>query len=123
MNPETLLTTDQLKAICTRHDIIYQHHTRITTGFSHEVHKLNDNMIIKLFRPGEMLKYQTELVLLGSNLDFPKPKLIAFYESKDEKERSYIIMSYVDGVALGGVWDMVADSQREKLVKGISRAL
>ena len=124
MNPKTLLTTDQIINICNRHNIIYKNHTRITIGFSHEVHKLNNNTIIKLYKLGESIKYyQTELALLGSNLNFPKAKLIACYESKNKNERNYIIMSYVDGVSLGGVWHLANNTQREKIVKDVSKAL
>lgn len=124
MNPKTKLTTEQIIAICNRHNIIYKNHTRITIGFSHEVHKLNNNMIIKLYKLGEPIKYyQTELAILGSNLNFPKAKLIACYESKNKNERNYIIMSYVNGVSLGGVWHVANNTQREELIKDITKTL
>lgn len=97
MNPETKLTDEQIKAICARHNIPYHSHARINTGFSHEVHKLNDDLIIKLFNTSNPVNFKTELTLLQSDLDFPRPRLVASHQSTDAQDRSYIIMSFVSG--------------------------
>lgn len=119
MNPDTKLTTEQLKTICERHNIAYISHARINSGFSHEVHRLNDDMVIKLYKSEKPERFKTELALLASALSFLKPKLIASHEAKDDAERSYIIMSYVPGVSLGSKWHEASDTQRENLVKSI----
>lgn len=123
MNPETLLTDDQVKVICTRHNIPYRSHTRINTGFSHEVHKLNDDLIIKLFNTSNPVNFKTELALLQSDLDFPKPKLVASYQGTSKQNRSYIIMSFVPGISLGSKWHEATDEQREQLIQDISKTL
>lgn len=122
MNPDTKLSIKELKIICERHGIDYRGHERVTTGFSHEVHRLNDNLIIKLFNKASNKNFLTESKILA--LESPKllkPKLVAAYEP--EASRAYIIMSYVPGVALGGVWHKASDEQREELIKQISSVL
>ena len=123
MNPETKLTDDQIKAICARHNIPYELHARINTGFSHEVHRLNDDLLIKLFNTSEPRNFETELALLKSDLDFPKPKFIASHQGTSKQDRDYVIMSFVDGLSLGGKWHEATDQQREQLIKDISKTL
>lgn len=123
MNPETKLTDERIKAICERHDIPYRSHTRINTGFSHEVHRLNNDLLIKLFNTGKPRNFETELTLLKSDLDFPKPKLVASYQGKSDQDRSYIIMSFVPGISLGSKWHEATDGQREQLIEDISKTL
>lgn len=123
MNPETKLTDEQVKEICARHNIPYLSHTRINTGFSHEVHRLNDDLLIKLFNTGKPKNFETELALLKSDLDFPKPKFVASYQGTSEQDRSYIIMSFVSGLLLGSKWHKATDEQRERLIKDISKTL
>lgn len=123
MNPETKLTDVQIREICTRHGIPYRSHARITTGFSHEVHRLNDDLVVKLFDFNKPIKFQTELALLKSDLDFPRPKFVASHTGTSEQDRSYIIMSFVPGVSLGSKWHEATDEQRERLICDISTAL
>ncbi len=125
MNPETKLTLEQLKAICSRHDISYEHHERITTGFSHEVHKLNDDLIIKIFNYDENdnQRFKTESSVLASTLPIKKPKLIASSEPNEDLDRSYIIMSFVEGKSLGSVWHLATNIQRETFIKEVCESL
>lgn len=123
MNPETKLTDEQIQEICARHGIPYISHSRITTGFSHEVHRLNNDLLIKLFNARQPRNFETELALLKSDLDFPKPKLVASYQSTDGQGRSYIVMSFVPGIPLGSKWHEATDEQRESLIKDISKTL
>ena len=123
MNPDTKLTDEQLKTICYRHSIPYLSHSRITTGFTHEVHRLNDNLILKLFNDGDERFFKTESRLLASRLPFKKPRLVA-RETKDEViDRDYIVMSYVPGKSLGSLWYLATEKQRELLIKDICRSL
>ena len=123
MNPETKLTDEQVKVVCVRHNIPYHSHTRINTGFSHEVHKLNDDLVIKLFNTSNPVNFKTELALLQSVLDFPRPKLVANYEGTNKQDRSYIIMGFVPGISLGSKWHEATDEQRERLIQDISKTL
>lgn len=123
MNPETKLTDDQVKEICARHSIPYRSHARINTGFSHEVHRLNDDLLIKLFNTSKPSNYETELALLKSDLDFLKPALVASYKGTREQDRSYIIMSFVNGISLGSKWHEANSEQRQQLIKDISKTL
>lgn len=123
MNPETRLTSEQMQEICTRHGIPYRSHARITTGFSHEVHRLNEDLVVKLFDFNKPINFQTESVLLKSDLDFPRPKFVASHIGTSEQDRSYIIMSFVPGVSLGSKWHEATDEQRERLICDISTAL
>lgn len=122
MNPDTKLTDEEIRAICQKHGIIYNHHARITTGFSHEVHRLNDDLVIKIFNSEDSSKFKTELAMLSSNLAFPKPKLVAS-DNGQASGRSYIIMSFVPGKSLGSGWHLANDEQREGLIKTICESL
>jgi len=123
MNPETKLTDEQVKEICARHNIPYRSHARINTGFSHEVHRLNDDLLIKLFNTNKPRNFETELALLKSDLVFPKPKFVASYQGTSEQDRSYIIMSFVSGLSLGSKWHEATDEQRKRLIQNISKTL
>jgi len=126
MNPDTKLTLKQIKVICARHDIPYSHHERITTGFSHEVHKLNDDMVIKIFNnydKQDERRFKTESAVLASNLPFKKPRLIASSDKSEEIDRNYIIMSFVPGISLGSNWHLATDTQRETLIQDICQSL
>lgn len=123
MNPETKITTDEVRRICARHGVKYLSHDRITTGFSHEVHRLNDDLILKLFNKSSNKNFLCESqVLKVEDSRILKPKLVASYESEGD-ERSYIIMSYVQGRSLGGIWHLATDVQRERLIQQISIVL
>ena len=122
MNPETKLTKEQVKLICEEHGIDYVSHERITTGFSHEVHQLNNDLVLKIFNATIPKVFNAELAMLASDLPFPKPRLIA--SNKGELiGRSYIVMSYVPGVSLGTVWHKARNDQREQLIKVVGKSL
>ena len=123
MNPETKLTEVQMREICARHGIPYHSHVRINTGFSHEVHRLNEDLVVKLFDFNKPINFQTELALLKSDVDFPRPKFVASHTGTSEQDRSCIIMSFVPGVSLGSKWHEATDEQRERLICDISTAL
>lgn len=122
MNPETKLTVEELKKICVAHGIDYISHERITYGFSHEVHQLNDDLIIKLFNTENPKRFDTEVLMLKSELPFLKPKFIASGDA-ELVGRHYIIMSYIPGTSLGRVWHKATDPQREKLISDIANIL
>lgn len=123
MNPDTKLTVEQIKDICLRHGIMYKHHSRITTGFSHEVHRLNDDLLIKIFNYHDKRLFQTEVSALASDLSFKKPEYITSSEHSEDIDRSYIIMKYVPGKPLGSCWHQATDEQREKLIEEICASL
>ena len=123
MNPDTKLTIEQLKYICSRHNIPYHSHERVTVGFSHEVHRLNDDLIIKLFNTKDLRRFQTERALLASEQPIRKPKLIASAEPDVIVDRGYVIMPYIPGLSLGSYWHRASDEQREKLIEEISQSL
>lgn len=122
MNPETKLTAEELQAICKKHSITYVSHKRITYGFSHEVHRLNDDLVVKLFNTESPKRFDTEVLMLGSDLPFLKPKLVA---SGDVEliGRRYIVMSYIPGMSLGSAWHKATDLQREVLISDIANIL
>lgn len=122
MNPETKLTTEDLQAICNSHDIPYVSHERITYGFSHEVHRLNNDLVIKLFNTESPKRFETEVLVLKSRLQFLKPVFVAS-GSAGPTGRSYIIMSYVPGTSLGRVWHKATNLQREALISDIANIL
>lgn len=123
MNSETRLTLDQLNTICLRHNIRLATHSRLTAGFSHEVHRINRDLVLKLFDPANSGSYKTELALLSSELPFKKPGLIAYGERDAEIDRNYVIMTYVPGVSLGTVWHLATEPQRSNLIKEICASL
>ncbi|HSX28493.1 MAG TPA: aminoglycoside phosphotransferase family protein [Candidatus Saccharimonadales bacterium] len=123
MNPDTKLTDEQIKEICQRHDITYRYHERITTGFSHEVHRLNDDLVIKLYNTDDSQRFTTESAMLALDAPIKKPRLIAKGRSDESIDRDYVIMSYVPGFSLGGRWHLASDSQREALISDISQSL
>lgn len=79
--------------------------------------------MIKLFNTSKPKKFETELALLKSDLDFAKPKLLASHASKNKQARSYIIMSFVPGFSLGSKWHLATDGHREQIIKDISETL
>lgn len=123
MNPDTKLTLDQIKIICRRHGIAYRSHERITAGFTHEVHLLNNDMVLKLFNTTDSRHFETESATLALHADFPKPELIASHASANEVDRSYVIMTYIEGHSLGSKWHLATEAQREVLIEDICRAL
>ncbi|HEU5187793.1 MAG TPA: aminoglycoside phosphotransferase family protein [Candidatus Saccharimonadales bacterium] len=123
MNPDTRLTVAQLQKICSTHSVPYRSHERIITGFSHEVHRLNDDLVIKLFNSNDANKFKTESGLLASDMPFLKPKLVAKAEKGEVIDRAYVIMTYVPGMALGSNWHRATNAQRERLIKEICRSL
>lgn len=123
MNPDTRLTDAQMRWICDRHNLLYVSHCRITTGFTHEVHRLNDDLVIKFFNADSPQRFATESAILGLPAAFPKPQLVASGGPDEVVDRSYVIMTYVPGRSLGSCWHMATDDQREHLIQQISRAL
>jgi len=123
MNPDTKATTKLLKIICARHNIPYHSHSRITTGFNHEVHRLNHDLVVKFFNSEDSRSFKTESAVLSSNLPFLKPKLITIGKKNDVINRNYVIMSYVKGVSLGNRWHLATGKQREEFIKTICHSL
>ncbi|MCA9832801.1 MAG: hypothetical protein KC435_02555 [Thermomicrobiales bacterium] len=123
MNTESTLTAPAIEEICARHNISYHSHSRIGAGFTHEVHRLNDNLVIKLFNTTNPKNYQTELALLQADLEVRRPSLVANHDSTSLQDRSYIITTFVDGQPLGSRWHMATDKQREQLISDISTTL
>src|SRR5579859_4467387 len=119
MNRDTKLTIEQLQAICEIHNVKYRYSSRITSGFSNEVHRINDDIVIKMFNSSDVRKYRTEAALLSADLHFPKPKLVVGSENSPEVGRSYVIMTYVYGNSLGTTWHKATNVQREKLIEMI----
>lgn len=126
MNPGTKVTLEQIQAICAKYAIPYRTHSRITTGFSHELHRINDDVVIKLFNNHDKddgRRLNTESALLALALSFPKPKLIAKDDSRRLIDRGFLIMTYVPGFSLGSKWHEATAIQREEVIKTISQAL
>ncbi|NTW62261.1 hypothetical protein HGB25_02535 [Candidatus Saccharibacteria bacterium] len=126
MNPETKATAQQIKTICEKHGIEYRNHSRITVGFNHELHRINDDLVIKIYNVyglDDGKRFRLESALLGSDVEFLKPQLIVSDDSRDIIDRDFIIMSYVPGKSLGSVWHLASDNQRENLIKTICESL
>ena len=123
MNPDTKITSLQIKQICEKHNITHRSHERITYGFSHEVHRINNDLIIKIFNTQHVNKFRTERSALASEYTFQKPQLIASGTPDDIVDRYYIIMSYIPGKSLGSVWHLASDTQRKKLIASICKNL
>jgi len=124
MNPETTLTTREIQAICAHHNILYKTHQRITTGFSNEVHLINNEIILKVCtRPENIERFTVEEKLLAHDGSFLKPKLIAADFSKEIIASEYILMEYIEGEPLGFIWHTLDDITRESLIKEISATL
>lgn len=123
INTETRLTPEQLNIICLRHNITLESHSRLTAGFSHELHRINQDLVLKLFNPNNPGSFKTELALLASKLPFKKPALVAHGERNAEIDRDYVIMSYVPENSLGSVWHLTTEPQRSNLIKEICDSL
>lgn len=123
MNPDTKATEADIRRVCGRHDIKYVSHDRITTGFSHEVHKVNDDLILKIFNTSNDRNFKTECAVLGSHTPTLKPQLVASSDSDNPLDRPYILMTFIPGYSLGGRWHLASDEQREALIKQIVEVL
>ncbi len=122
MNPESTFSTDQIKQLCELNDIEYFTHSRITIGFMNEVYKINDDLVLKIYKSEDGNKrYQTERAILSSDIDFARPSFVA--EGETDDRRHYIFMAFVDGPVLGHVWHLATDAQREAIVKDLSTIL
>lgn len=116
MNPETRITNNQIQKLCKLHSIEFVGSKRIEVGFSNEVHRVNDNLIVKFYLPEER-RYETELVVLQQDTEFPSPKVIAHGQANGIVDRAYIFMSRIDGVPLGHVWHTATHNQRKQLIQ------
>ncbi len=123
MNPETKATLADILAICAAHNIAYSSHRRITVGFSNEVHRLNDDLVLKLYRPDRNGKYRTELAVHRSGVEFARPDLVAYGGNDAISDRHYIITRYVPGVSLGHVWHRATAAERERVIMQFSGIL
>lgn len=123
MNPDTKATEADIRKICEKHGIKYVSHERITTGFSHEVHKVNEDLIIKIFNTSNDQNFKTECAVLKSPAISLKPDLVACSDDNNPLDRPYIIMTFVPGYSLGGRWHLTTNEQREELIKQIVSVL
>jgi aminoglycoside phosphotransferase (APT) family kinase protein len=123
MNPESTVTLGHIKTICIRHSIEYESHTRVSIGFTNEIYRLNKDLILKVYKSGNVKGFQTENALLKANISTRMPKLVASNDLHDVLDRDYIIMTYIKGVPAGHVWHKMNDMQREKLVQDYSTVL
>lgn len=124
MNPETTLAQKDIQVICNHHGIIYKTDQRITTGFSNEIHLINNEVILKVCtRPENIDRFTVEEKMLAHDEGFLKPKLIAADFSKQIIPSEYILMEYVDGDPLGFIWHTLDNTARASLVKEISTTL
>ncbi|HUC96251.1 MAG TPA: phosphotransferase [Candidatus Saccharimonadales bacterium] len=126
MNPETKATGKQIQEICRRYNIQYRFHSRVTVGFNHELHRLNDDLVIKIYNvhgEDDSKRFRLESALLAYDAPFLKPRLIASDDTRQLIDRDYVIMSFVPGKSLGSVWHLGSDEQREKVIKTICNSL
>jgi len=119
VNPDTKATEADIRNVFERHDIQYVSHERITTGFSHEIHKVNEDLILKIFNTSNIKNFKTECAGLKSPAISLKPRLVACSDDNNPLGRPYIIMTFVPGYSLGGRWHLATNEQREELVKQI----
>lgn len=123
MNPDTKAAEADIQKVCEKHSIQYVSHDRITTGFSHEVHKVNDDLILKIFNTSNDRNFKTECAVLKSPTPYLKPQLVGSSDSDNPLDRPYILMTFVTGYSLGGRWHLANDEQREALIKQIVEVL
>lgn len=124
MNPKTTLSPEDIAKICSAHGITFANTNRITTGFTNEVHLINDSIILKVcVRSDNVQRMELEARLLEGPYDFSKPKFIGKNFSNTIVPAPYILMEYVRGVSLGSVWHTLSHDSRETLVRDICRNL
>ena len=116
MNPKTSLTRTQITKLCRLHGLVYRSSRRVKVGFSNEIHIINDELVLKFYLH-ELIRYQTELAMLETKTNFPKPKLIATGMVNNFIGHNYILMSLVEGVPLGHVWHKASMNQRHSLIE------
>ena len=105
-------TRKYIKKICARNNIELKKLSRFAAGFTNQVYKINDDLILKIYTEKE--NFVNEKDILQLDFDIRKPKLIA--QNKKEK---YIIMEFINGFSLGHVWHRASEIQRENLIKNI----
>ncbi len=124
MNPDTTLSEQDIKNICTHNNIAYRDSVRITTGFTNEVYLINGDTILKVCTRSENLnRFKVESKILKYKTSFTKPKFIADDFSNNIIPKPYILMGYVKGQALGSIWHNLNDSTRENLIRIIAANL
>ncbi len=107
---------EKVRKICAENSIELKKITPIEIGFTNKVYKINDDLILKIYR--SKTSFINEKSILQSDFDIKKPKLIA--ANPDE---NYIIMEFINGVSLGQIWHKASETQRESLIKQISENL
>jgi aminoglycoside phosphotransferase (APT) family kinase protein len=124
MNPKTTLSPEDIAKICSAHGITFANTKRITTGFTNEVHLINDSIILKVcVRSDNAHRMELEARLLEGSYDFSKPKFIGKDFSNTIIPVPYILMEFMHGVSLGSIWHTLSNDTREGLVKDICRNL
>jgi aminoglycoside phosphotransferase (APT) family kinase protein len=124
MNPRTTLTSVDIAKICDAHGIKFASAKRVTSGFTNEVHLINDSIILKVcVRPDNARRMELESRLLEGPYDFRKPKFLGKDFSNTIIPMPYILMEYVHGVSLGSIWHTLANDTRERIVRDICRNL
>jgi len=124
MNPETTLTEQDIRNICDKHGIVFSHAQRVTEGFTNEIHRINDDIILKVcIRSDNLDRFRIETKVLQHKDGIAKPKFIADDFSGDVIDAPYILMSYVEGQSLGAIWHKLTDQNREALIADIATSL
>jgi aminoglycoside phosphotransferase (APT) family kinase protein len=124
MNPETTLSEQDIRHICEANSLDYASSVRVTTGFTNEIHLINDSVILKVcIRADNVGKLHIEASMLKSAVAFAKPHLLAEDFTCQIISQPYLLMEYVPGKPLGSVWHTFDDTTRGRLVNQIVRNL
>jgi len=118
MNPETTLTNAQITAIFQEHGLEANEISRITVGFTNEIHQV-DNYILKVcVKEENEPQFKKETFLYEALKDkVAVPELVAVDTSKDLINSYYMIYCKIEGEPLASHWHELTNEQRKELIK------
>ena len=119
MNPETSLSNQQITEIFRQHKLDQNPKiSRITIGFTNEVHQVDDYILRICVRPGFESKFKNEVRLYKELKGKAMvPELVIADDSFRLIDKPYMIYKMLPGEPAGSRWHLLNDSQRRLIIK------
>lgn len=117
MNPETTLTNIQITAIFRKHDLTANKISRITLGFTNEIHEVDGYILKVCVREGNEPQFKKETFLYKAlEGKVAVPELVAVDTSKTLIDKYYMIYRKIEGKPLASHWHELTNERRKELI-------
>ena len=118
MNPETTLTNNQIIAIFQKHGLEANNISRITIGFTNEIHEVDGYILKVCVREENEPQFEKETFLYEAlKGKVAVPELVAIDTSKTLIDKYYMIYHKIEGEPLASHWHELTNEQRKELIK------